>query len=296
MLQDLTKTALGRAVLESLFGGKLDLDDFESLAPSRQFLKEIKEAKDMSFFRGDPALFIGREKRITKEGAKAERASAARRLQAFKSRRLSALLKAAMEKQGPPKRVKAENVAQVLNQEGAPQFLLAAVAANEVAENPQEVTIKEQGTVRNYTADTIIGEWTQLNLSKEQALVVQRIRVGCIHNSLTDHILIGIRWGRPGGALTQGHLSSGKTFEIADQIAPQQWMFTHCDYVFAWALHYAAAVDSTFQEIDLKPNFAVCRSYTVYVYTETGDTLSWNVRLYSQTVGISYPGILAVSR
>jgi len=287
-LKALEQTASGRAFLESLFGGKLDVEDFESLAASRQFLREIRKAMPHRSRQGVPS----RRTIIHVHGERLHRHESGReRAHRLGTDRRNAAFQAARKR-----RIKAENMAQVLSEEGAPQLLLASVAANEIAEEPQEVTIRDDGSSEQYTGGQITGEWHTLSLSKEQALVVQRIRIGMVHTSLSNHSLIGIKWGRPGGALTQGHASPGLRTTVATPANPQQWMFEHSDYVFAWATQYGGAPDPTFQEIDLKPNFAVCRSYTVYVFTATTDNLNWNVRLYSQVVGITYPGILAVGR
>lgn len=154
-------------------------------------------------------------------------------------------------------------------------------------------------------AANAVGEWHQLNLSKNQALLVQRIRVVNVMGQ--NDSVIGLKWGRPAQAIGRGapgHLSPGLPFTfpavgtdfgLGSVLQAQQVS----DIAFVWQRAVVAGVanmsDPSVQEVDLRPNFVLIRSYSIVV----GGAVAANfphIKLFGKVVNLDFGNVLSVRR
>ncbi len=148
------------------------------------------------------------------------------------------------------------------------------------------------------TTSRALGVWVQLNLAKHQALLVQRIRMTLnVVPPANPHMALGLRWGRPAGAIgtgAPGHLSPGQQFTWPDPSGATDGI-SRCldisDIGFMWG---SVGGDYT-QEINLAPNFALIRSYCVVIGTASGANATFpHINLYGKIVNLNFTNILTV--
>jgi len=184
---------------------------------------------------------------------------------------------------------------------------LMEAAATDLQEQPRNIqTYDEEGPTFATVTGIITGSWVQLNLSKEQAMLVERIRC-CQPSFQTGQSAVGFKWGRPAGAIGRGapgHLSPGQIYTLPVQGGPStdavQQLRAFSDVHFEWNWGTSGgnivASDPTIQEIDLKPNFVLIRSYSIVVAGTNGQTHTPYVNFYGRIVNLHYPRILSVRR
>lgn len=149
------------------------------------------------------------------------------------------------------------------------------------------------------------GMWVQLNLNKNQALLVQRIR--CTANpGNVQSSAIGLKWGRPAAALgtgAPGHLSPGVEFNMpaeSGQVENMSELQSKADVSFMWRQGSFGglnqAMDESTQEVDLKPNFVLIRSYVLLTAGLGGFAAVPYINLYGKIVDLDFHNVLTVSR
>ncbi len=174
-----------------------------------------------------------------------------------------------------------------------------AIAGHGIQEYSEQFNMIATGTA-------VVGEWVQLNLAKHQALLVQRIRVWNSPKSLGSSA-VGIRWGRPSQAIgtgAPGHLSPGQLFtlpiqgdEFAGVSSGSEFVRHLSDVSFMWDRGTAGGVpfaaDPSTQEIDLRPNFVLIRSYTL-ITGGLANPVHPYINLFGKIVNLDFGNILSV--
>lgn len=265
----LADTAAGRLLIEQAFGAKLEVEDFESLAPSRQFLKDLRMS-----FKGDPAEFTGVRRSISRSRAQANKRAAERRLAVFVRNREMA--RPIMVQQAPPQRRKISLTEAIME----PQVGLAGAvdpsdfisASREIKEFQRKTST--QGTLGG--AGVIHAMWYTWNLPPEHALLIERVRCWVQGDWTTSkNMILGIRWGRPttpvgkgaqphpspGVRRTAGYIGTGGGGTLPEI----HNVYESCDLSFIWPGSNMNNISDPFiKEIDLKPNYTIARSYTLF--------------------------------
>ncbi len=174
-----------------------------------------------------------------------------------------------------------------------------AIAGHGIQEYSEQFNMISSGT-------DVVGEWVQLNLAKHQALLVQRIRVWNAPTSLGASS-VGLKWGRPAGAIGRGapgHLSPGQQFtlpRVGDEFRTVGGGDDHvrhmADIGFTWSRGTSGGVpfaaDPSTQEIDLRPNFVLIRSYTVLI-GGLANPMHPYINLFGKIVNLDFSNVLSV--
>jgi len=159
---------------------------------------------------------------------------------------------------------------------------------------------------REMDTNLATGVWVQLNLAKHQALLVQRIRISN-RATLASNTLIGLRWGRPAGAIgtgAPGHESPGQKITwprvgnfnaLNDNSSLQAQSIS--DISFVWNTVVGATggyANPATQELDLRPNYVLIRSYCLVMGGTAGVPNDPYINLFGKIVNLDFSNILTV--
>lgn len=286
----LAQTAAGRLIIEHVFGGRLDREDFESLSASRQFLKDIRRMSRQ----GVPSrrTIVHRHgDRLFHEETSFERA----------------------RREGTDRRQAAR--VRALDQARSQVGIMAMMGAEpeqamEGALNPVDRQLALSGhNIQTYADDhdTVVtnvsvarGSWVQLNLAKHQAMLVQRVRIVLPGHEETE-VAVGLRWGRPAGAVgtgAPGHASPGVQFDFPEAhdglgvATSTHQVHAISDVSFEW--NDIQRADPSTHSIDFRPNFVLIRSYCVVVGGTGGIGVAPHINLFGKIVNLNFGNILTV--